>query len=432
MRTAPLSAAELAPVAEFIEKWTAIGLSTEPIDRDWAERALACFYELAGLAEPWVVWAPCPVSALLSAAVYAAAGSGEAYSEIRDRDDLARLVDRVTRFGLIVPREHLAYERLRDTIGRVVGRALRLRAVTASGCNPALLLPVSSAFSAASRAARYAPIDPTLEKCLATLIAEPVDAASQEGFGGLLRRVLRQVTAGLDERLRAAAEAHLGSPLGLGLAAQLDFAHHVLRLPLDRGFIELSEHCGLFWIADGLCFAAERPNHIKRDPADLLHSAEGPSIQFRSGWSWWHWHGSEINQEIIDAPERITIEAIEGMSARHLRRAMIERYRWGDETHGIPAFLRDAGAIRLDHDAAFGTLWRRALAGDEPLTIIEVVNRTPEPDGSYKHHFLRVDPQLRPILPDGGIGPPQSLTARNAVASTFGLTGTEYMPEAET
>jgi len=63
--------------------------------------------------------------------------------------------------------------------------------------------------------------------------------------------------------------------------------------------------------------------------------------------------------------------------------------------------------------------------------MIEVVNHTPEPDGSYKHHFLRVDPHLRPILADGSFGPPQSPTARNVVASTFGLSGVESMPEQE-
>ena len=56
----------------------------------------------------------------------------------------------------------------------------------------------------------------------------------------------------------------------------------------------------------------------------------------------------------------------------------------------------------------------------------------PEPDGSFKHHFLRVDPHLRPLLPDGSFGQPQPLTARNAVASTFGLRGDEYAPERET
>ena len=71
MRTAPLSPGELAYTPEFIEKWTAIGHSTEPIDRDWAEWALARFYDFAGLSEPWVVWAPCPVSALLSASMAA-------------------------------------------------------------------------------------------------------------------------------------------------------------------------------------------------------------------------------------------------------------------------------------------------------------------------------------------------------------------------
>jgi hypothetical protein len=39
---------------------------------------------------------------------------------------------------------------------------------------------------------------------------------------------------------------------------------------------------------------------------------------------------------------------------------------------------------------------------------------------------------LRPILPDGSVGAPQPLTARNAVASTFGLKGAEYIPNVET
>ena len=72
MRTAPLSAAELAQIPEFVEKWTAIGLSTEPIHRDWAEWALAQFYDVAGLADPWVIWAPCPLSAVMSAVAYSA------------------------------------------------------------------------------------------------------------------------------------------------------------------------------------------------------------------------------------------------------------------------------------------------------------------------------------------------------------------------
>jgi len=109
---------------------------------------------------------------------------------------------------------------------------------------------------------------------------------------------------------------------------------------------------------------------------------------------------------------------------------MIERYRHGHEIHGAAAYLRDAGARRLDHDTAFGTLWCHDI-GEEALLMVEVVNHSPEPDGSYRHYFLRADPKLRPILRDGSFGAPQPLTARNAVASTFALRGAEYRPEAE-
>jgi hypothetical protein len=40
------------------------------------------------------------------------------------------------------------------------------------------------------------------------------------------------------------------------------------------------------------------------------------------------------------------------------RPVMIDRFRPGTELSGIVAFLRDAGAMRLDLDAAFGTLRR--------------------------------------------------------------------------
>ena len=64
--------------------------------------------------------------------------------------------------------------------------------------------------------------------------------------------------------------------------------------------------------------------------------------------------------------------------------------------------------------------------------MVEVINRSAEPDGAYCHFLLRVDPELRPIGEDGSFGPPQQATARNAVASTFGLSGAEYAPEVET
>jgi len=50
--------------------------------------------------------------------------------------------------------------------------------------------------------------------------------------------------------------------------------------------------------------------------------------------------------------------------------------------------------------------------------MVEVINRTSEPDGSFKHHFLCVPPHLS--------------TAHEAVAWTFGMSASEYRPELET
>lgn len=52
----------------------------------------------------------------------------------------------------------------------------------------------------------------------------------------------------------------------------------------------------------------------------------------------------------------------------------------------------------------------------------------------YKDYFLQVHPECRPLLDveTRSYGEPQELTCQNAVASTFGLTGKEYVPDIET
>ncbi len=84
----------------------------------------------------------------------------------------------------------------------------------------------------------------------------------------------------------------------------------------------------------------------------------------------------------------------------------------------------------LDHDERWGTLrtlsWGpNASFGRVMMTVVEVVNRSPEPDGSFRHYWLQVDTNCRPIL-KVGFGQPQALTALNAVASTFAMTGEKY------
>jgi hypothetical protein len=59
---------------------------------------------------------------------------------------------------------------------------------------------------------------------------------------------------------------------------------------------------------------------------------------------------------VVLRPDRITVAHIDREANAEVRRVMIERYRNGEEVHGPAAFIRDAGAVRLDHDECYGTL----------------------------------------------------------------------------
>jgi hypothetical protein len=94
-----------------------------------------------------------------------------------------------------------------------------------------------------------------------------------------------------------------------------------------------------------------------------------------------------------------------------LRRLLLDRL-------GYERFLDlvDATLVRQDD---YGRLWNSSVAIDgEPLCVVEVVNTTPEPDGSRKRYFLRVPPNLR--------------TARQAVAWTFSENEDSYRLAAQT
>ena len=65
-----LTAEQTARFGEFIEKWTRIGLCTDPADRPRAEAGVCKAYEIAGLAPPErIVWCGSPMSMGLTRAI---------------------------------------------------------------------------------------------------------------------------------------------------------------------------------------------------------------------------------------------------------------------------------------------------------------------------------------------------------------------------
>ena len=169
-----------------------------------------------------------------------------------------------------------------------------------------------------------------------------------------------------------------------------------------------------FWIV------SDFPEYLHRDDRSRPHRIDGPFCRWRDGWEIFRAHGVQVPADVIEHPESVTVARIDDERNAEVRRVLLERF-------GQARYIEESGTKKV-HEDECGQLYRRELVDDEPLTMIRVVNSTPEPtpvEGceirNGKHHkvyWLRV--------------PPDTKTAREGVAWTFGLKPEQYQLLAQT
>jgi hypothetical protein len=98
---------------------------------------------------------------------------------------------------------------------------------------------------------------------------------------------------------------------------------------------------------EDFCMVTEHPSLIKIDAQNRPHCEDGPSHQWRDGWSLYHIHGVAIDERIVMHPETITIDEINKEENAEKRRIMIDRY-------GVQRFLTDTKATLLHCDVSHG------------------------------------------------------------------------------
>ncbi|MEU8525228.1 MULTISPECIES: DUF6745 domain-containing protein [Streptomyces] len=176
------------------------------------------------------------------------------------------------------------------------------------------------------------------------------------------------------------------------------------------GLAAVAEHAGWWWPYERVAVVCERPVELHRDEAGRLDRGDGPALAFADGFALYAWRGMPVPSDFPDELAALTPERIRAERNAELRRVMLEFY-------GYERYLAESNAQPVHRDET-GVLWRIALADDEDVAMVEVVNSTPEPDGTYRTYWLRV--------------PPETRTARQGVAWTFGLQPEEYRPLVET
>ena len=354
----------MAALSSYRARWAAIRRSTEPADRGAAEEGVRLAYRAAGLKPPArLVWCEGPV-ALSHLALRPSRADGPNVKPA--------IVDR--------PRRQVA--------ARVGARIhARVKALVQSMVNPADGLVASAAEAV-------------------------IQAAAQEN-ASLLDHVRRSQPLSLSVALRVLLGQHgfrynAAGQHDLSWLGAYDFFRNVLGLREETapllGLWQTARNLGWLQPHEHTCWLAERPDVLRGDPSDRLHNARGPALRFPDGWSVWAWKGVEVPRWIIEQPEEITLASIDGEPNVQVRRCMIDIMT-------PQLYVALGGAARVAEDET-GILWRKTWFAYDAWAAVEVINATPEPDGSRKHFFLQVPANLQ--------------TAREAVAWTYGMRADAY------
>ena len=150
------------------------------------------------------------------------------------------------------------------------------------------------------------------------------------------------------------------------------------------GLMKISEVCGWWTPLRSVALFQHRPKAIHFDDRDRIHNPNGPAIEFRGSThcNVYAWHGIRVKQNIIE--KKFTAADIDAEQNAEIRRVMVEIY-------GQAKYLLDSKSEVVATDD-WGTIYKKTQAGDEDLVMVKVVNSTPEPDGSFKDYFIRVEP----------------------------------------
>jgi hypothetical protein len=255
----------LVPVPEFVARWSRIGLSAQLIDHEEAERAIAALYAWAGLAEPGIIWAPCRMTALLSAVL------SSRLRHYRSGED--------TIFPLLL--DQLAQRALAAAVPQEAGRRIRIAVeqVLTEACSFADSPPGGSGATVAIDNARRAmlrlyaeAVSPAIRDALRQLLIDAVRPGILP-FQPPLLNALRAADAGLGRRY--AHSRGFGAPRWLGTAALLDFLTRVLKLPFIVTFSTRWNVAGHFGPWTGFAFPSKgRAISIGTRPASCITTSD--------------------------------------------------------------------------------------------------------------------------------------------------------------
>ena len=479
-----LTPAQQARIPEWADRWTEIGLRTGAADREKFEKGAEGCYRAAGF--HWhnrVVWVASPI-------VVALAGPVAAFViDIRRRRAVNGVVSDAVHRALrrVVHRANGTRRAVRggvvgDAVCRVVDDVVNLvlsdvTRHSSSSVNYSsffLSTPVRVEMDSVSsdvrntlhHAVRHVLEDLGYTVSNAVLDVLPLLHVGRAEFFGDVINSGGVINASSQSTVNRAVDYALTDPLYYPGLFGGQFGYHVLDFPVyedavnsfahifsffreepslklaDNPYEETMESACWWYAHQDFVMVSERPMVIHRElinpsitrgpNSHRLHCADGPAIAFQDGWGVYAVHGVRIpfkQRHIVERPETITVEEIETEHNAEIRRVMIDRY-------GPARYVADSGAqivceLGTDHPIVglrTARLLRKGVPGDEPIFYADLLNSTPEPDGTVKRYMLRIDPNAYDGEASRNLLAAAASTWRNADGSLHFADWRDYAP----
>lgn len=460
--------AEIDVLETLAGKWLAIAASTEPVDAPRATTAVRALYSVCGLKEPRVVIVSGPIVMALAGGLAAAIlhSQKRGVQSLYEAGSLPlrefwayvpRTMDQIVES----PRKRNADSFLSDDIRRVIddkGHHLPMLNRRQHWWMPRNIDLGENHFETTSHVPEPDSgwkIHAAARRALRKLFLSTrgfVQARSHEpsrlgSFDALLTTLSKDCGYVFDISSRMLRELSLhwhemldGGNLRAGEAYRREAIREVFGLEQPNTSVqEAWEECcrsgGLSLYHEEFCIISERPEQIHFDEHGRLHCDYGPAAIWRDGSRFYHWHGVNLParmRQAIEHPEGISLEAIESEENSELRRVLIERY-------GMKRYIENSGAtvqheLPEDHPIT-GLRTARLLckngALNEPMVFVDLLNSTPEPDGSRKRYLLRVDHRAYDGMAAKNVHAAAASTWRNADGRLTFSNWRDYRPQLE-
>jgi hypothetical protein len=365
---ARLSSKQEAVLPAYREHWTRTLCSTAPANRSAAEQGVVLAYQAAGVAPPErIEWCQSPI------------GIESARKQTWHQFDpgpsvKTRIVDDVIR-----------------EVGARVEDAVPVRVRVAAGTE----LDIERRFSSASSA-------------LANALS--ADAARVRwGAFWRTRFMIRRLGGNRLTHYVPFEQSRWLPHEGVSMLAKTAYLYNVCGFVSATtalsGLWQIAENAGGMVPHTRICWLSERPDTLALDPSGRLHSATGPAVRYPDRWSLHSWKGVAVPKWVIEHCHHIGRQTIDNERNPIIRRCMIDIM--------TPERYIATGAARRVAVDNTGILWRRNWHDWwDAWAAVEVVNGTPEPDGTRKRYFLQVPPEMR--------------TPTEAVAWTYGMSARRY------